>query len=247
MLKTQQMSYVGKRPYLNDYQPLISCIYPKKIGLQVGKAVVLTLSTSLLKYNQYLDRAMKAEEEHEEIEPFDTDQLYESSMIQFYEASKRFLSTSFLIKLMEHFTLEYIGNVRLVDRFSKDVQKSLLRKMNKYNAMEACKRIFKTSCWSNSLIVISNYAFDVVSDVINYLRTVTNSNTAMVQANTNIRTFKELIIKISKRLVVAGVGLPATAAGFAIGSYVNTKYGGSLVSLLTEGVVVTVASVALGI
>lgn len=263
-----------KRPYLADYQPLISVLYPKKLGLQVTKAGVLAFSQALLKYNVWLDASVKAQEKDEEIADFDFDALWSQSIVSFIDSGQRGLLVSFILKYFEFLVYTY-ASTRVADRLVKDIGKSLVRKLKKFSRYEACKRIFRTSVWSNTLLYCTNCVYDTALDVISYTRyclgydgetsgkkgtmtiaagspqlgtssTISGLNPLGQVAPIEIKSISQLIIRMAKRGVLYTVGLVSTAGGFAVGAYIQPDVGGPVVSALFDLIAYSITSAILG-
>jgi hypothetical protein len=252
----------GKRQYLADYKPLGSVLLPKNIALQFGKAAILSSSQSLLKYNEYLDRSLKANENDEDIEEFDFDLLYKESLNNLYSSSKRLLATNFIQKLLEYAATLHCS-MRIADRLVKDVAKSLARKTARYSRYEASRRILSTNMWSMSLFCLSGFLYDVTLDTLNYLSTQVNSARthaalmrhgfpyAEVKASVpgtmvaEINTLAKLLTKVWKRFMLYGASLVSQSVGYAVGSYVHQTQGGPLMALAFDAVTVSAMSAAL--
>lgn len=244
----------AKRQYLADYKPLSSVLFPKNIALQLGKAAILSGSQCLLKYNQYLDRSIKADENDEEIEVFDYDTLYKESLNSLYSSSKRFLATNFVQKILEYLSTVHCS-LRISDRLVKDVAKSLVRKCQKFSRFDASRRILSTHMWSMSLFCLSGFVYDVTLDTLQYISFHVNSapnHARMIMtgfpypeipgaigAAAEVDTFSKLLLRMWKRFMLYGASLASQSLGYAVGSYVHQTQGGPLVAMLFDAATVS--------
>jgi hypothetical protein len=237
-------SSLTKRSYMSDYKPFHEFYGYKNIGTQCGKGIILTFSMLLLEFNLHLDEIVRATaEDRDEPEPFDWE-LKANKYIPIFKASSlRFLGTSLFKSVFELISYRSF-NDRLVDSLTKDLQKSIERKCIKCSSrIVASKKIFKTALLSNSIVILSTFAYDAVQGkflyfiiiIINFMiyyyigiyNTIVNKDYSSCKAkNIVIWTLKKSIFFISLDLLYS--------AGFSFGSFFNIQYGGLLGSVIFE-------------
>lgn len=212
-----------KRKYCADYKPYNIALGPRSVGFQVTKALILQASMGLLEYNKYLDRAITAEKNDEEIDDFDWDRAWKIYSKAFMTLATRNVSILFVKTCYESIAMTTF-TVKLADRLTKDTLKSVIRKISKHSRSHACKRIFNTALWSSIPSNCSTLTVDILFNVSDFL----------VHRKMKY-TPKEMATWFSKKVILYSSAWFLSATGFAIGSYFNPEWVGFGMAALFEG------------
>lgn len=238
-LSTKSISLASvpfKRKYLSDLEPFVNVFKMKNFSFQVLKGGLAAVSLGLMDYNIHAERNMRLELNAEDgevvdLEPYDWSLALDSFKTRFRDFATRFYVSSIIRKVYEEIALQFC-DIRLVDRLTKDVGKSLMRKADRIiSRFEVCSRIFYTSLYGNFLIYAASSTYDGILQIIE-----------AVQMKYPIKP-KEILIWIAKKSTLTVSNLALASLGFAIGSYFNIPHGASVGSLSFEligGAVVTV-------
>lgn len=233
-----------KRSYLSDYRPLVTAIYPQQIFVQLFKSATATSMQGFIKYNLYLDSSIKAAERGEHVADFDFKELINESRGAFWDNSKKFVVTSWILKCLEYVCTGFFSD-RLADRLVKDLEKSLVRKVAKFSCLEASWRIFFTSLWGRSLTHLSNALYGCGVDCLQYYHfcrgceiddRIDEATSQLcftfsplkVARPKPITTRLQLLKAIYRRGEIHSLAWVTTATGYAVGSYISPSYGGVL-------------------
>jgi len=194
----------GKRQYLDDMKPFSDFFTLKNITLQLSKALLIPANTVTFEYNNFL-----LEERDDD---FDWKGCMERNFGSFLSSAKRCLSTSFLKKIFETLIQKYLSP-KYCDKLSKDLSKSMLRKIIKFSRFTACKKIFFTALWGNSLFSASCFVFDVAA----YMTSPRNKSDSTLQC------LRRGTVWITRKTGYSALSLVSTSLGFAIGAYFNVS------------------------
>ena len=221
ILATSALSLPGKRPYGQDYVPFCRAYGARNVGLQVAKAALLQTSMAVLEYNVYLERANASEDE---IEDFDFKAAQKKYTAAFLTLAKRNLS----ISIMKHFyelmaVLSFSS--KTADRFSKNLLKSITRKLIRYPRVTACTRIFRTALWTGLTFNCATLTVDIAFNISDYL----------YNKNKKFST-EEVVVWFGKKVAYYSVCSISSAAGYAIGSYLNPNTFASFSACAFEGI-----------
>ena len=209
-----------KRSYGEDYTPFCRSYQPRNIGFQVAKAALIQTSMAVLEYNVYLERAIASETE---IEDFDFKAARIKYTAAFLTLAKRNISVSILKHFYELLAVVTLSN-KAADRFSKNLLKSITRKLMRYSRATACCRIFRTALWTNIPFNCATLTVDIVFNVTDYIyskKTVTN---------------KEVVLWLGRKIAYFSVCSLSSAAGYAIGSYFNPNSFATFSACAFEGI-----------
>ena len=215
----------GKRPYLADLEPFSSAFGARNIRLQVVKGAVITLSLGMLDYNLYLERVLKQEEaEEENIEEFNFSFLWNQSLVRFRDFTARFYFTSVIRKYYENIAINFV-DIRMVDRLTKDVSKSIIRKVKRFpfDRLKASQQIFFTSFYANILLYSAGVTYDAILQSME-----------VIKERRKILLSSEAFLWLLKKSFIAAGNLFCTSLGFAVGSYFEVNYGSTIGALVFE-------------
>lgn len=160
-----------KRDYLADFKPVSYEFTPKAIFKQLLKAMLLPATMLLNEYNAHMIRAEQDEEGNEE--EFDWEECLDRSISKVMPTLKRNYAITIIKKFYEELAF-YNLPIKIVDRLTKDVDKSILRKLVKYNRAEACSRIFLTAIWANTIWHISTFTYEIYEEI--YVKNLAEEN-----------------------------------------------------------------------
>ena len=221
ILATSATTLSEKRPYGQDYIPFCRAYGARNVGLQVAKAALLQTSMAMLEYNVYLERSNASEDE---IEEFDFKAAQKKYTAAFLTLAKRNLS----ISIMKHF-YELLAvltfSSKTADRFSKNLLKSITRKLVRYPRVIACSRIFRTALWTGLPFNCATLTVDIVFNISDYF----------YYKKTKFST-KEVVLWLGKKFTYYSVCSISSAAGYALGSYLNPNTFASFSACAFEGI-----------
>lgn len=221
-------SIVGGREYLDDFKPFSDLFTLKSIFMHVVKASLVPANLIVHEYNVHLMDSLELDES--EREEFDWNKSLLKNFALFIATWKRMMSVSFIRKVLEELSVNYLS-LRVADKLSKDLGKSILRKSLKFSRFVACKKIFVTALYSSCLYHCSSFIYDVGFVVTSVVMEKDGEEKKSIVKKFNEKKIVELCLK---KFGYFSVCLISSAGGYAIGSYFHLKYGGSAVSLVTE-------------
>jgi hypothetical protein len=225
-------SFYKKRKYLEDYKDFKEAFYLKSIALQLIKAVIADGSALLLDYTQYLDKLIEAEKEGIEIDEYDMVNKIILFLNKCRETSIRFLSVSWIKKSYELYATLYFDH-RIADKLTKDISKSLIRKISRMSRFEASRKIIKTTLNASAIFALSSFTYDIlynIYDSIMYKKQY---------------SFQNITIWVFKKCTYYFIVTFGSAVGFSIGSYIGGVRIGGLVGLTLGDIGATVLSATL--
>lgn len=228
----------SKRPYLADLQPFTVVFSLKNFGLQVLKAALIPLNSIVNEYNVYTIKA--AQEDEGDIEEFDWNAAYQRHIPSFLPSLLRNITISVVKRFMEETALRFLP-LRVVDRLTKNVGKSALRKFAKYNSKWiACSKLFFTALWGNVTFNATSLLYDIGLRLCNDIQLVYHD--CVDFWHNHARKLVAFIAKKGLYYAVCGV---SSAAGYALGSLLNASFGGSIGSMLMEVTAASLCATAL--
>lgn len=237
---------LSKRNYMADYKPFSEFYGYKNLGTQVGKGLIFSFSMLLLEFNLHLDEIVRSNaEQADEPEPFNWELKINNYIPIFKSQTLRFLGTSFFKSLFELFSYKTLVP-RLTDKLTKDLHKSIERKCKKHSRTVACKKIFKTAFLSNSILLLSTFAFDacqgkfyifilfynVINNVMIYCH-VGIYNTIVNKDYSSCKPKSIIIWTLKKSIFIISLDL-LYSTGFSCGSLFSVNYGGLFGSVIFE-------------
>ena len=151
-LSLSSMNFSMKRPYLSDYEFIFT---PKYFFKQSKEIIFLSLTLQgielMNEYNQHLDKQIKAQNQGKRPLPdFD----FTKAAPQFLnKIQTRLIRNLFIFVTRKVYEMLCVASLphRLVDKLTKDIQKSLVRKLMKFSQAIAAQRIFFT-CFHSSIL-----------------------------------------------------------------------------------------------
>jgi hypothetical protein len=207
-----------KRNYLADYKPFRDAFSVRNITLQILKAGILSFSNAMTEYNAYLDRSIAEAAEAEEKgikyrgDDFDWPACVDKYTPQFITMATRFLATSIIKKSYEAIAVASLS-AQTADRLTKDLVKSVLRKVARYSRLNACRKVFMTAMWANLLINASMLTYDILYNIAHAIR-----------AKRIRHTPGQMVVWTSKKTVFYAVGMTFSAFGFSLGALLFPEY-----------------------
>lgn len=155
-------------------------------------------------------------------EEFDWTESFNRNISKIIPTFQRNFSITVNKKLMEQWAINNLSE-KIVDRLSKDVDKSIVRKMTKFGRLEACRRIFFTDLWGYALLQISYFTYDVYSD---WEKICTVPEVEDIAGK-----IPTIVNRIVKKAGAYTTGWVLHAVGYALGAYLNPKYVAPLFSM----------------
>lgn len=236
----------SSRKYLDDFKPFSDIFSIKSIFTQLIKATLIPANLIIHEYNTHLIEYLELDES--EWEEFDFNTAINKNFALFISNWKRLMSVTFIRKVLEEFSLKNYP-LKITDKLTKDLGKSIVRKSLKLSRIAACKKIFFTALWSNYLSNLSYLIYDISTTtggiIMDYLR-VYFSNREQTSLFRRFRK-KRFLLTCIKKIAFHSVCLLSSAGGFAIGSFIHIKHGGNVVSFATEMLVGFSFSVLIGL
>ena len=220
IIATSAIVLSQKRRYGEDYTPFCRSYQARNVGFQIAKAALIQSSMAVLEYNVYLERAIASEVE---IEDFD----FKAARIKYTAAFVTLAKRNLSISILKHF-YELLAVVTLsdkaADRFSKNLLKSITRKLTRYSRATACGRIFRTAIWTNIPFNCATLTVDIVFNLADYLyskKTIKN---------------KEVVLWLGRKVTYFCVCTLSSAAGYAFGCYFNPNSFATFSACAFEGI-----------
>ena len=212
-----------KRQYLQNYKGFPDLWSAKSVTSILATSSLIPLNKVIFEYNQHMEN-----DELQDIE-FNWKEAIDRHSPMFFDQLHRNTIVAVLKKLVEMWAKENLP-ARLTDKLTKDLFKSLLRKLGRFDHWEATKRIFFTAMWNSSTFVLANIIYDigliVNEGVVSFRKT--NHEDSLSTA------VRRRFVSISKKLGYWGVCVGSSSLGYAVGSYLHRDYGGAVLKLLFE-------------
>lgn len=151
-LSLAPMNFSMKRPYLSDYEFIFT---PKYLFKQSKEILFLSLTLQgielMNEYNQHLEKQIQAQNKGKRPLPdFD----FTKAFPQFLnKIQTRLIRNLFIFVTRKVYEMVCVATLppRLVDKLTKDIQRSLTRKLMKFSQAIAAQRIFFT-CFHSSIL-----------------------------------------------------------------------------------------------
>lgn len=205
--------------FFEDCKPFLEILGWKNFLLQGGKVAILLLSTMSLEWNNYLDDALRREQEGERnIPPFEPDIPMYLNM--FKQTFLSFWSTSVIRRFYEY--IARVNGSLIADKLTKDIGKSFERKLMRWPYRTASYKIFFTACRAHTLDIFSSMTFEALRNIFTAPKEKVNS--------------KEILLWIRNKVIIACTAVPLFSIGYSLGSLVHQKHGGNLCSIAFEAI-----------
>jgi hypothetical protein len=255
---------IGKRPYMQDKRPFLDVLTAKNLTLQVLKSAIVPLNLIVSEYNIHTVASLEKEEEEEE-EEFDWSASYNKHSSKFLPTLCKSVSVSIIRKALES-VAEVHFSAKVVDRLTKDLYKSMRRKVARSSGRFAvAQKVFWTSLHGSLCFNLSCLLYDLglyfllpvqekgqiqglveegqiregeEGEEVEGGRCVALSLPRRVQINS---------LYVGKKCVYYAVCLTSSALGASLGSLINIPHGGGAGSLLFELLASIAVSVVLKI
>lgn len=211
----------SSRPPFEDMQPLSSAFSTRNVSKNIALAGIIAANQTLLEYDRHMQ--LETSDEYNG-EVFDWDSSISRSVAKFQYDVMRLQSTSVVRKLIELYSLENMPT-KFTSRITKDVAKSLRRKLLKFSQWDAAQRIFYTSLWANAPTYVSMLVFDFAEHVVRSMYSMyqhLSQNKAVslqVVGNGLINFLGKLSVLLLKKGIVYTACWTASATGYSLGCY----------------------------
>jgi hypothetical protein len=219
-----------KRKYLEDYKNFTVVFHPKNIGIQVGKAGLLTF----LQLNSELQKFEEKKQSDDSNEKFDWESARRRYTTVFVDKSIQFYLTAMIRKCYDFMALVSLP-VRLTDKLTKDITGSTARKFSRLPKFELFSQLFRTYFINSSLIYVSSFTYDVLYNISQSIYSKKYPSTSHV------------IKWIGKKTFVYLISLVAASIGYSFGSYIHPYFGSNALALVLESVCTLSASYMTGL
>jgi hypothetical protein len=123
----------------------------------------------------------------------------------------------------------------------------MTRKIAKYSRAVASQKILFTSLWGSAINYSAFIIYDTSYILFGPLKEIILEcyHKGISAAAKKLQQIR-VITPIAKKLMIFGLSWISSSAGFAIGSYINLKYGGPLTSMLLDLLATTGGAILLG-
>lgn len=164
--KVRKSNVTSGNTLLSDYKNFTSVFGGKNVGLQITKAAIIASTKVMIEFNKHELIVGEKIKNKEKFVEFDVIGEMEKNIPFFQERFVQFFVTSVIRKAYD---LAAILNypVKLVDLLSKDIRKSILRKLerSKYlnqTTYSLMAQIYQTAMWNSSLTYLSMLTYDIL-------------------------------------------------------------------------------------
>jgi len=238
--------------FLEDFKPLSDVFTVSNLVKQVMKGALIPLNLFMMEFNRYLDRLDRYQSEGSTgLEPqFDYDAAIARFTKKFYPDAIRFYLTSIIRKLLEEYCL-YHYSPGIADLLTKDLQRSLLRKYrrNPHSRMLVSQQIFITSLQCNFLTYTALWLYDIGKMFYDARKKFYGEWKRRKHEKTIIKVVQfaqQILIEIMKKTGFHVLSSVSSSFGYAVGSYVNLKYGSVVGGLLCEAIAMNAFTLIVG-
>lgn len=216
------------RPYLSDLKPFMDVFSPKSIVLHLLKAALIPTNIVVNEFNTHTIQSQNKDED--EVEEFDWDESVKRNGAMFLPTLQRVTTVAVLRKCYEALALEYLPT-KYVDKLTKDLTRSIIRKCQRFPRLEACKKILYTAFWGNLLFNLSCFTYDVGMHLWNEIADLVRGTSASKKA---IQRVLNSSVFITKKAIYYAVCTGSCALGHAVGTFFNVQYGGTIGGFVFE-------------
>jgi hypothetical protein len=231
----------SKRPYMADKRPFLTIIYPSHIMVQALKAGVTAMAPVTMRWAKHLDEDIRRETCGEKPLPefAVADEMWKE-LPKLYDLFRRHMCTS-LYALSIEWAVSTYGDIRTVDRLTKDISKSLKRKWGRNEAtmQGVAVRIFSTALWSSFLPNLSQLLSDITWDGIFWLSTPKKGKRRAVR-------WAKVLSYVGRKALLHGAVCVGTSASVAAFSPLP-PWAGSILNVWTEVTILAGATYFLGL
>lgn len=225
IIATSAIALKGKRQYGDDYIPFCRSYGYRNLAYQITRSALLQSSLFTIEYNAFLEKSCATNEDIE----FDWEATRKKYWANFVTLAIRNTSVSILKHFFELLAVVSLSS-KAADRFSKNLLKSMGRKLERYHRIIACGRIFRTAIWTGIPSNCSMLSVDIVFNITDYFMYKKQKFNCKIIA-----------VWLGKKVTFYSVCTVSSAAGYALGSYFNPHYGGTLCAGVFEAAFSSIA------
>jgi hypothetical protein len=200
-----------KRKYLSDLKPFTDVFSFTNVRLQVIKGAIIPMNLIVNEFNMHTIESQ--DKDDDEVDEFNWEESFLRNSSQFYPSVFKMMSVSIIKKSYEEIALRNISE-KFVDKLTKDVHKSMLRKCAKYTRFVASQQIFFTALWGNLIYNAALFTYDIGARLYGDIDHFVNGSGKDVAIRLN-----KSIKFIGKKCLLYAVCMCAHAAGTSLGSY----------------------------
>lgn len=221
-------SLSGNRQYLSEMKGFDDLYTPKNIVLYGLKAAIIPANYVMSEFNAHMIESENRSDE--DTEDFDWEESIHRNAKLFIPNLQRVVTVTVLRKCYEYLALLKLP-ARITDKLTKDIAHSVARKVQRFPRLLACRKTFLTALRGGIIFNLSCFTYDVglhlFYDALDLFSGQKESKSAVERVGKNI-------VFVVKKGVFYTVCLGSGAVGYAVGTFMNTSYGGTLGAFLFE-------------
>lgn len=217
------------RPYLGDLKPFMDVFSPKNIALHFLKAAIIPMNIIVNEFNNHTIQAQNKADD-DVFEEFDWDESVKRNGALFLPTLQRVTTVAVIRKCYEALAMEYLP-MKYVDKMTKDLTKSILRKCARFPRLVACQKILYTAFWGNLLFNLSCFTYDVAMHLWNEIYDLVRGTGVSKKA---LKRLANTSLFITKKMIYYAACTGSCAVGHAVGTFFNVQYGGTIGGFIFE-------------
>ena len=214
---------VSSRTYLAEMKGYEDLYTPKSLCMHIVKAAIVPANYVVNEFNMHEIQAQNRSDD-DSVDEFDWKESIDRNSKLFLPSLQRVVTVATLRKCYEHYALLHLPS-RMVDKLTKDVSASILRKCNRYPRFIACQKILRTAFYGNLIFNMACFTYDVghhiYCEILDQVKKTGVTKTALQRLGHSI-------LFIAKKGIYYTVCLSAGALGHAVGAYFHATHGGQL-------------------
>ena len=203
--------------FFEDCKPFLEVFHWKNCLFQVGHAAMLTGAKLGGAYDAFLNDAIRREQDGERNIP-EFNPNYEMYIEMFKQTSIQLVSIDVIRKFYEY--IARVNGSVFADKLTKDIRKSLERKLMRWPRYTAAYKIFFTSCRARLISLFSASTFEALRNCFMVPREKVDS--------------KKVLLWVRNKTIIFCTLIPLYSLGFSVGTLVHEKHGGNVLSLILE-------------
>lgn len=216
-----------KRPYKSDLKPFNDIFSQKNLALTVLKAAIVPMNNVVNEFNSHVI-AQNGKEEDEDVEDFDWNASIKRNAKLFLPMLYRVSAITLIKKALEEAAAKYLSD-KVADRLVKDIGQSIIRKCKRFpNRLVACRKIFFTAFWANTLLNASLFLYDTA---VRLYEEFTDHVRISLPLQRRIKNLTYFIVRKGGTLLIYQT---SSAVGYAFGSYFDYTYMGPICGAVFE-------------
>lgn len=187
------------------------------------KAAIIPMNYVVNEFNAHAIETQNKPDD-ETVDEFDWEGSVNRNSKLFLPNLQRVVVVAALRKYYEHLSLQYLS-VKMTDKLTKDVQRSIVRKCNRFPRLIACQKTLYTAFYGNLVFNLACFTYDVglhlYCEIMEQLSHIGPSKSV-------VQRFHNTVLFVSKKGIYYTVCLTSCALGHSVGMYFNVGYGSAL-------------------